>query len=219
MTVSKIIIIASHIPILLTAVYALYCYKKLGRELKAFAWFIFFSAIVQGISLVLWFLKINNMPLLHVYAGLGFALLARFYTILLHKFIHTKIIWLTALLFLLFALVNLLFFQNILTFCSYTLTAESVLVIILTVFTFSFFLKRIVKTPLWNDSTSLNWINSGLFIYYCSTLLISFFGAIIVHRLSEAISLYTWQIHSFFSVVMYTCFIIGLWKRSKKTAF
>lgn len=216
MTAPKIIILLSHIPILLAAVYALYCYKSLGRELKVFAWFIFFSGFIQTGSLALWFLRRNNMPLLHLYVGVGFVLLAWFYTTLLHKFMPVKIIWLTAILFLLYAIVNTFFFQDIFTFCSYALTTESVLIIILAIFTFTVFLNRIVKASLWDDSKSINWINAGLFIYYSSTLLISFFGTAIVHRIQGKIALYTWVLHSFFSVIMYSCFIISLWKRSGK---
>lgn len=216
MTIPKIIILLSHVPILLTTLYALYCYKRLGKELKVFSWFIFFSGFIQMSSLSLWFLRRNNMPLLHAYVGIGFVLLAWFYTTLLHKFMPTKIIWLTAILFLFYTALNALYFQDIFTFCSYALTTESVLIIILAIFTFTVFLNRIVKASLWNDSKSINWINAGLFIYYSSTLLISFFGTAIVHRIQGKIALYTWVLHSFFSVIMYTCFIISLWKRSKK---
>lgn len=219
MTTARFIIVFSHLPILLAAVYALVCYKKLGRELKTFAWFIFFSAFIQFGSLYLWFHQRNNMPLLHLYVGGGFLLLAWFYTRLLEKFMQTKVIWIAAGLFLLYTILNAVFVQNLFTFCSYPLTMESILVIILAVFTFSVFLNRIVKTSLWDDHKAINWINSGLFLYYSSTLLISFFGEMIVERLSETISFYTWELHSFFSVVMYSCFIIGLWKRSKKPVF
>jgi hypothetical protein len=72
-----------------------------------------------------------------------------------------------------------------------------------------------VKERRKQDIPSLHWINSGLFIYYSSNLLIFYFGALITHALSKQLNRYTWMLHSFFSIVMYTCFFIGLWKRPK----
>lgn len=215
MSFSEIVIVVSHLPILLTVVYALIYYKQLGHELKVFSWFIFLSGIIQFISLGFWYAGKNNMPLLHVYVAAGFICLTWFYKTLLNGFINAKIIWLIAILFLLFTIINSLFIQPILTFNSYALTVESILIIILALFTFKFFLNDIVKEKSGKDIKSLNWINSGLFIYYSSSMLIFYFGSIITQSFSRNLNLYTWIFHSFFSIVMYTCFFIGLWKRSK----
>lgn len=157
----------------------------------------------------------NNMPLLHVYVAAGFTCLAWFYKTILNRFINAKIIWSVAILFLLFTVINSLFFEDILTFNSNALTVESILIIILALFTFTFFLNDIVKETGGHDIKSLSWINSGLFIYHSSSLLIFYFGAVITHTFSKNLNLYTWIFHSFFSMVMYTCFFIGLWKRSR----
>ena len=215
MNFSETIIVGSHVPILLTVVYAAIHYKQLGRELKVFSWFIFLSGIIQFTSLGFWYAGKNNMPLLHVYVAAGFICLAGFYKTLLSGFVNAKIIWLIALLFLLFTIINSLFIQPIFTFNSIALTVESVLIIILALFTFRFFLNDIVKETSGRDIKSLHWINSGLFIYYSSSMLIFYFGSVITHTFSRYLNLYAWIFHSFFSIVMYTCFFIGLWKRSK----
>ncbi len=155
------------------------------------------------------------MPLLHFYTAGGFICLAWFYKTVLNNFINARIFWSVALLFLIFTLVNSFFIQNIFTFNSNALTVESVLIIILALFTFVFFLNDIVKESGRPDIKSLNWINSGLFIYHSSDLLIFYFGATITHSFSKSLNLYTWVFHSFFSIVMYTCFFTGLWKRSR----
>ena len=154
------------------------------------------------------------MPLLHLYVPVGFVLLAWFYASLLKDFIKTKIIWFTAILFLFFSITNTLFFQNVFTFNSNALTVECILVTIMALFLYIVFLNHIVKETVEYDIKSLNWINSGLFIYYSATLLIFYFGATIVHTFSETLNLYTWVLHSLLSVVMYTCFFISLCKRS-----
>jgi|SRR5690349_10560748 len=215
MTFSEIIIVLSHVPILLTVVYAAVFYKQLDYVLKVFSWFIFLSGSIQFTSLAFWYASKNNMPLLHVYVAAGFICLAWFYKTLLNGFINAKIIWLIAILFLLFTIINSLFFQTVLTFNSNALTVESILIIILALFTFRFFLNDIVKESSGRNIKSLHWINSGLFIYYSSSMLIFYFGAIITNTFSRNNNLVTWLFHSFFSIVMYTCFFIGLWKRSK----
>lgn len=212
---SETVIILSHLPVLLVVAYALLCYRQLGRELTAFTWFIFLSGIIQFTSLGFWFAHKNNMPLLHIYVAVGFACLAWFYYNILKGYIHPWIIGLPTLLFLLFTLFNSLVLQPVTTFNSNALTAESVLIIIISLFTFRFFLSDIVKENSGRDIKSLTWINSGLFIYYTSDVLIFYFGSVITQSFSRILSLYTWVFHSFFSMVMYTCFFIALWKRSK----
>jgi len=216
MTFSQGIIIFSHIPILVTAVYAGVNYRSLGRELKIFTGFIFLSWIIQFTSLVFWFSRENNLPLLHVYTAVGFVLLAWFYRAVLQDFMDRRVIEAVAVLFFLFTVVNTWFFQPIFTFNSYALTAESVLVIILSLSTYMLLLNDIVKEKRKQDIPSLHWINSGLFIYYSSSLLIFYFGALITHAFPKDLSRYTWVLHSFFSIVMYTCFFVGLWKRPKR---
>jgi len=215
MIFSKTIIIVSHLPILLAVIYAAWQYKRLDTVLKVFSWFIFLSAAIQFISLACWFAKKNNMPLLHFYVAAGFICLAWFYKTVLSNFIRARIIWSVAIVFSIFTLANSLFVQDIFTFNSNALVVESVLIIILAWFTFLFLLNDIVKERGIKDRRSLNWINSGLFIYYLSNLLIFYFGTAITQAFSRYVNLYAWVFHSFFSMVMYTCFFAGLWKRSK----
>jgi hypothetical protein len=215
MNFSETVIIASHVPILLTVVYAAIHYKKMRRELQVFSWFVFLSGITQFVSLAFWFARQNNMPILHFYVATGFICIAWFYNTVLRGFINAKIIWSVAILFLLFTVINSIFIQSVFTFNSYALTLESILIVILALFTFMFFLNDIVKETTGHDLKGLNWINSGLFVYHASNLLIFYFGAVITQTFSKNLNLYTWILHSFFSIVMYACFFIGLWKRSR----
>lgn len=215
MNFSQITIVASHAPILLNVIYAGVCYKTLENELKVFSWFIFLSGVVQFASLALWFAGKNNMPLLHFYVAAGFTSLAWFYKTILKGFVNAKIIGCITLLFLLFTGANSLFLQDIYTFNSNALTVESILVTVFALFTFIFLLNDIVKENSGHTITSLNWINYGLFIYYSSCLLLFYSGEIFTRLFSLAINQYTWIYHSFFSVIMYTCFLFGLWKRRR----
>lgn len=209
----KYILIGSHLPILVVCIYTMVIYRKLPRLFKVFGIFIFTTAIIQAISLIMALSKQNNLPLLHFYVPLGFILLIWFYHHILEGFINKRILIFTAILFSLFSIGNSLLFQPFLTFNSNALTVESVLLVILSISTYSFLLNTIVRR---NPQliSSLNWINSGIFIYYTSNLLLFYFGSKILSvSFPKEYSLYSWVLHSFFSIIMYTCFFIGLWKR------
>ena len=215
MNIAKTILMLSDLPILLTLLYTVVCFNELRKELRVFSYFIIFSSFIQLLSLVFWLYRMNNMPLLHIYVLVGFILQAWFYRTILGDFINKRIIWCMTILFSIFSIINSLALQNIYTFNSNALTIESILIIILTLFSFMVFLNDIVKQNAYNDIISLNWINSGLFIYHTSNLLIFYFGATIVSKFSVDTNLYTWILHAFFSFIMYGCFFISLWKRSR----
>lgn len=212
---SNLIIRNAYIPVLITASYALLVRKQLTPNLRIFSWFIFLSAIVQVTSTLLWVQSKNNLPLLHFYVATGFLCLAWFYGTVLRDFINKKVIWYIAGFFTIFTLINGIFIQGIFTFASYALTAESILIIILSLSTFMLLLSDIVKEKRMQESVSLNWINSGLFVYYSSSLLIFYFGEVITHTFSKTLNHYTWVLHFVFLTVMHGCFFIGLWKRPR----
>lgn len=215
MIYTEIILIGSHLPIAMAALYALLVFGQLSGELRIFSFFIFLSALIQITALLLGRQGINNLPLLHVYVPAGFLCLALFYRNVLRQFVHGSIILITAIIFCIYSVFNSLLVQHVLTFNSYALTVESVLVIILSISTYIFLMNNIAG-HLPGLTSSLNWINSGLFVYYASSLLLFYFGSRINSKaFPSALGRYTWMLHSFFSVIMYSCFIVGLWKRPK----
>lgn len=212
---SKYIIIISHVPILITSCYALITFRKQQTILKVFSCFLFLSYLVQFASLLFWFNRMNNMPLLHAYVGIGFLMLAVFYKKVLEGFINGAVIYSVAIAFFILSLLNTLFLQSVFAFNSYALTLESVLLIIFSLTTYILLLDKTVKEKRKSLVSSINWINSGIFIYYVSNLLIFYFSGYFSRYFSLEFNRYTWVVHSFFSVVMYTFFFIGLWRRAK----
>jgi hypothetical protein len=156
------------------------------------------------------------MPLLHFYVAGGFLFICLFYQQLLDGFISKKIIWGVLIGFTSFTVINTLFIQPVNTYNSYAVVVESILIIILSLSTFMFLLDDIVKETKGKLAVTLNWINSGLFIYYSSSLLIFYFGNVITGSFSVEISQYLWVIPSVASMAMHICFFIGLWKRPQK---
>ena len=200
----------AYAPVFITTGYALLVYRQLGRELKIFCAFLFLSGLVELISKILWFQSKNNMPLLHFYVAVGFACLAWFYSEVLKEFIDQKIIWGMCAFATAFVILNLIFFQDAYTFASWSLIVESILVIILSLLTFIMLMNDIVKQKRMHLMKSLNWINSGLFIYYASSLLIFYFGDLFTRKFPVYLNQYTWTLHALFMTIMYFCFLMGL---------
>ncbi len=202
------------------AIYAAVNFRKLPGELKKLSWYIFLSAFTEIISRLYALYFGNNMPLLHLYVPGSFFCLALFYQKVLEGFIDKRIIIGILVAFLLFTFVNSIFVQNIYSYDSNGLMVESILVVILSISTFMVMMDDVVKKKRSLLSKSLNWVNSGLFIYYTSSLIIFHFAGLFFSDLSFKIfsvtfQFQTWGLHAFFLLIMYSCFFVGLWHRPK----
>lgn len=210
---SKWLIPISCIPEFIVTGYAIAIYGKLRNELRLFCWFIFLSCAVELATILLWWFHKNNLPLHHFYVPAGFFILLWFFKSILRNYIDPRIFNVVIVLFLAFSIINSFFIQDIFTFDSNALTVESVLVIILSFFTLNIAQNEAVKEVADGKFKSINWINAGLLIYFSSNLLLFYFGDIINRSFPIYLSQYSWYVHGFFSLVMYTSFFIGLWKR------
>ncbi|BAV05631.1 hypothetical protein SAMN05421788_108224 [Filimonas lacunae] len=213
MSLTRTLLVCSDFPVLTALLLVICYYRKFDYRVRVFAVYIAFSAIIQLTALVLWFWKMNNMLLLHIHVPVGFCLLAWFYQSVLESLINKRIIATMVLLFFLFSLVNSVFFQPVHVFNSAALTVESILLIIISIFSFIVFLNQKPEGMSQPVRKSIGWINSGIFIYYSSTLLLFYFSNFVMEYYSVKISAYAWVFHAFSSIVMYCCFIIGLCKQ------
>ena len=215
---TNLFIILAYVPVLVVSLYA-FRTRRSGPELAVFFWFTLLSGVVNSGLQICWFYQLNNLPLFHLYVPLAFALLCWFYQIVWQGLAPK---WLMPVLmggFVLFSFINSLFFQGIFTFNSNALTVQSILLVMLSLSTFSLLLNEEIIVHNRTTIVSLNWINSGLFIYHASNLVMFYFGEIIMIRaFPPEMGRYAWLPHSFFSTVMYVCFFIGLWKSPKRLA-
>jgi len=211
----RLSLLAAHVPVLISILCAIILFRRLDQPLKAFAYFLLFSGLIQLVSLFFWFKGWNNLLFSHIYVPLGFALLTLFYAQVLKGFINSLILYVISGLFIIFCVLSSIYWQTLKVYNSYALTVETVLIVIYTLSTFIFMLNSIFKETKAELVISLNLINSGLFIYYASSLIIFYFGSDLAIYKPSLLAQYAWLLHAFFSVVMYTLFIIGLWKRPK----
>lgn len=210
---ANLFILLSHLPILITCIYAIRVYRKLEGELVFFAFFIFLTEIIQSISLIHWIRHENNLYLLHMYVPLGFICHSLFYNKLLSQYINQKIIGFTLIVFVLFTVLNSLFYQPVTTFNSYAMTIESILLVILSISTFLLLMNSIFQGK--TNIKSVNWINSGIFIYYASSLIIFHFSDYLATLSPSVFLKYTWVFHALLFDIMFIFFFLGLWKREQ----
>lgn len=214
-SIVRLVLIVSCIPIIVTAIYAAIIYKRLGKTLKLFSFFLFLSAIIQIASGIAWWGRVNNMPLLHLYTAVGFVLIALFYRQVFIEALDGRIIPGVIGVFLVFAIYNAIPFQLLFRFNSNVLTVESSLIIIFSLAAFILLLNEYAQNIGIPGTKSIRWINSGLLIFYSSNLLMFHFGDIMNRSFPVYLSQYTWILHDFFSAITYICFFIGLWKHQK----
>lgn len=153
--------------------------------------------------------------MLHLYVNIGFGFLVWFYIRVLEGFIIPRVMWIGTIFFWVFNVIHMVLNQTFFVFNSISLTIESMLVIIMALSTYVLLLNPKVREMKQDVISSLNWINSGLFIYFASNILLFYFGELIMETFSKELSRYLWILHSVFSDIMYACFLIGLWKQSK----
>lgn len=209
------IVYLTYVPIGISATWCAGNFKRLRPEFRVLTMFVFLSALVQGASEVMAQFGVNNLPLSHGYALLGLLVLTHFYQRLLHSFIPVS--WFTGIRvgFTVFALITILLWQPLLTFNSYTWTAEAVIVLILVLSLFVLTLHERFNHPLQPILPSLNWINSGFLIYFAGNLFLFYNGTVIVHAISGIWTAYTWLAHALFTLLLHTCLLIGLWTSLK----
>jgi hypothetical protein len=186
-------------------------FRRLRLEFRWLALYIFLSAGVQAGAELLSRWNINNLFLSHVYAILGFAVLSAFYWRVLRPFVPGALFGSLVAGFVLLAVVTAIFWEPLHTFNSIPLTAEAVVFIIFAMSTFILTLNESLNQHVRPILRSLNWINSGILLYFSASLLLFYNGEAIIHIISGRWSVYTWLIHGVLYIVLHSCLFIGLW--------
>jgi hypothetical protein len=218
------IIYVCNIPPVLASVLALFYLKRVDSRLYSFSLFLLFNGIIQVSQLII--LNITesyHLLMFHVDVPIEFALLSHFYYSFLKKYLDKKIYFTLVVVFLTFSILNSIFIQPINIFNSYAIVSESIILIILSVFTFIVLLDT--RSGMKKSSTGkiFEFINSGIFVYYSASLVIYYFSNHYISQsndnntttfISVTVS-YIFILNSFLAACMFTCFIMALRKHIK----
>lgn len=201
---------------LAACIYAVLHWRVLPEKLIAIKYYIVISLVVQLVGGMLWFFNINNLFLLHFYVPTAFILLIWFYRRVWYSYISSTLLSGLLYCFILFSLLNSIFLQDIFSFNTHGLTGLSILIIIFSLSNYYLFLDANIRIQLGQLITSINWINTGLFIYYTCTFLYHIYGRLINFDLPQSIGRLALLPNALFVTIKYVCFFIGLWKSPKR---
>ncbi len=186
-------------------------YSVFPRELKILSWFLLIDFVANGINSVLAYNGINNMPVMHTYTFIEFAILAIFYRAVfadpkMSRFIN----WLIPAFFAICVL-NVLFFQDIFTFSTYTKSIEALLMVILGILLFMRDLDSIGGAK--NVNAVLAYANTGILIYFSGSFV--WFAVCNLVPGGSVLGFNMWLLHATLLVVFYILTAITLWKYKK----
>ena len=183
--------------------------KYLVDELKIIFFFICNGVIFEFVSTLMWYYKIPNLYLFHVYVLSEFFFISWFYYEVFKKYLSPKAIPIVFIIFVIFSLIDSFILHNPLTFNSYAKTLECIIVVFYTVFylykTFDEFQD---EDP---SDTPVFWINSGFLFYFSGCLFLFNFSNLILTQ-GKQMNMITWALHAFFMTIMYLLIALGLWK-------
>ena len=183
--------------------------KYLVNELKIIFFFISNGVIFEFISTLMWYYKIPNLYLFHIYVLSEFFFVSWFYYEVFKKYLSPKIIPIVFIVFIVFSLIDSFILHNSLTFNSYAKTLECLIVVGYTIFylykTFDEFQD---EDP---SDTPVFWINAGFLFYFSGCLFLFNFSNLILTQ-GKHMNMITWALHAFFMTIMYLLIALGLWK-------
>lgn len=190
-------------------------FKKMKKGVRYFFFFVVFGTFTEIIThIAIYYIdKINNsMPIGHFYIAGSILLVSLFYYYYLKGFVKKNILSGLIILFELFAIINIIFFQNIFSFPSLSGAVGALLLITFSILLFARIMaegkiKRLIDEP-------IIWLNSAVLIYYTSNF---FFYILYNINLSNSLefSKLTIFIFRFFNTVFYVLVATGFLKTRK----
>jgi len=200
------------IPITVAAIY----YKYLCRAVHILLLYLLASGIINLTAIIQ--SSTNNHPLLHLYTIVEFVLLMIYFRRIDKGTSLQRLSNMLLVFFPLLCIINVLFFQSQYSFNTYVRPIEALIFI---VYSLRFFIisANIENEESWS-SGSLNWINSGLLLYFSSSLFLFIFSNTISIRLSHDVKMVIWNIHDSFVLILYLLMAYGFskCKPSQKTS-
>ncbi|WP_108867682.1 hypothetical protein [Aquimarina aquimarini] len=186
---------------------SIFRFKSLNKIQIKLIYLLLGILIVECISNILWYQKINNLPIYHFFTVLQFLLIINIYREVL-SYIYSKSFFTSiGICFIVFAVINTLFLQNLYTFNSNTTTVLGVLVVFFALSYFYVLLKEAKYSPLENNP--MFWINSGFLIYFSSNLILFFMNNTLFKGITQA-SYSLWGLHAIVNIVLMIFYTVAI---------
>ncbi|WP_108804739.1 hypothetical protein [Aquimarina sp. Aq107] len=207
------ITLVAFILLFLPLVVAIVRYKFLNSSQRKLSILVLCIVIVEITSRLLWYKKINNLPVYHFYIIIEFILIIYIYRDELSRLFPKLFFAILSIGFTIFSIGNTLFLQDINTFNSNATTLLGIIVIFLSLSYFYALLKEVKYSAL--ETNPMFWINAGFLIYFSSNLILFFINNNMFQGSTEA-SYLVWGLHAIVNIVLTIFYTIALWVSPKK---
>ncbi|WP_298319870.1 hypothetical protein [uncultured Aquimarina sp.] len=205
--------LAAFILLFLPLMVSIFRYKFLNSSQRKLSILVLCIVITETTSRLLWYQKINNLPVYHFYIIIEFLLIMYIYRDELSGLFSKLFFVVLGFGFIIFSIINTFFFQDLSTFNSNATTLLGVLVIFFALSYFYALLKEVKYSAL--ETNPMFWINSGFLIYFSSNLILFFINNNMFKGSTEA-SYLVWGLHAIVNIVLTIFYTIALWVNPKK---
>lgn len=189
-------------------------FRKLIFDQKILYYLMICVAVEELVTVSLWKLKRNNNFVYHFYAVAELLLLGTLYAAHLKTWIKPVYMRTLFVLFVLFAVLNALFFQSLREFNSNVIMVSSLLLIMLALLYSYKLLHDLDHHPL--KQVPMFWINMSVLTYFAGAfLLFNVVNDLVPQPLKER--QVVWGVHAVFNIVHYLLYGIALWVTPSKS--
>ncbi|QHI38328.1 hypothetical protein IMCC3317_37190 [Kordia antarctica] len=207
----------SSFAVILPLLIALWKYNRLHKMQLKLVYLLITILVVESISNILWYQKINNLPIYHFYSIIEFVLIVNIYKDELRKIFPKRFFYILIAVFAVFSIVNMSYFQKLETFNSNATTLLGILMIFLSLSYFYALLKEVKYSAL--EQNPMFWLNAGFLIYFSSNLILFFINnSIFKDPTAEAneVSYLLWGMHAVVNIVLILFYTISIWVNPKQ---
>lgn len=191
---------------------AVYRFKELRPPQRFLFYYLIFSGVSDAVGVYTAMHRMNNLWLLHTYTAIETILLLWFYRLILRNAIIRRVIPYLMVFFPLVCLANILWWQSLMRFNTYTRPLEALLLIYLGLV---YFLENSQAHEDRKDGTraATAWMNAGLLLYFSLAFFIFIFSNYLIQ--GQAFNTFIQGLHATFVLIMYILFTVGFYKCSR----
>ncbi len=195
----------------LAAFLGLLFFRKLKGEIKILVFLVFFKVFSEIVTSALSANGIRNLFVTHIYAPIELIFLALMFAEATKTYISKKIYYYSILIFLIFSVINVIFFESINNFNSLGRTLQSVFVI---GFCFIYFFQLLDQLQVkYVQELPFFWVTCALMLYFAGSLFSSLLFN--VKSTSQFFTIVS-RFFSFFNTLVNLSFCLAIWMASKQ---
>jgi hypothetical protein len=182
-------------------------YRVATAAIRTIFYFLIVTVIISLISILLIVYHRTNTAVIHADTIIESLFLLRFYYLVVKRPALRRWIRLTAILFPVLCLVNVLFLQSLQRHNTYTRPLEALIFIALSMYWWGY------GGEDWlGAGGSEDWFVSGLLLYFSSAFFLFLFSNFLAEKYSLSVNILIWNIHASLTILMYLLFTIGFVK-------